>query len=162
MMKYDDSCWLVDSGATNHISNKLDGMYDVCETDDKVVLGDNNVIQVSKIGTLEVISNTGIKIKMLKVAFVPSFHRNIVAVTKLMNGNDQLITSGGTMEPRRDNMRLTFEKESNSSLFLLRGKRVIHHQVHDVETQGAKRMTPGTSMSRMICLVMLAKMHFAT
>ena len=63
--------WIADSGASFHMTHSADLVSDVRLRDDKVRIGDNNLIDVVEYGTLTVVFPGDLTVKLSDVADVP-------------------------------------------------------------------------------------------
>ena len=52
--KLEDNTWLHDSGATCHIANDPTGEYDTIKINETAIIGDGNVVKITKNGKLDV------------------------------------------------------------------------------------------------------------
>jgi hypothetical protein len=51
----DQNIWIGDSGATCHMTNQLDGMFDIEEIDQAIILGDGKKLKATKKGKIQVL-----------------------------------------------------------------------------------------------------------
>jgi hypothetical protein len=51
----DQNIWIGDSGATCHMANQLDGMFDIEEIDQAIILGDGKKLKTTKKGKIQVL-----------------------------------------------------------------------------------------------------------
>ncbi|KAK3001597.1 hypothetical protein RJ639_021603 [Escallonia herrerae] len=78
--------WWVDTGATVHITNSLQGFLSV----KKLNKGDRNVLvengekaQVEAVGTLRLVLESGFNLDLVDTVYVPSMTRNLISVSRL-------------------------------------------------------------------------------
>ena len=84
--------WLIDSGASVHVTNSSAGMIDIEPTDEAVIVGNNTVIKANLKGTVYIKDTvTQRSIKLRSVLYVPNFRRNIISIGKLVENNLQVI-----------------------------------------------------------------------
>ena len=86
------SQWLLDSGASHHITNDLNNLslhtpYDGTE---ELIIGDGTGLHISHIGSLT-ISYVSHSITLNNVLFVPSMSRNVVSISQLCRDNNASI-----------------------------------------------------------------------
>ena len=78
--------WLIDSGATIHVTNDKAGLTEVEPTKNKVKVGNGNELQAEAKGTL-VLKSTSEgeqRIKLTEVHYVPEFTKNVISADRLM------------------------------------------------------------------------------
>ena len=81
--------WIIDSGATNHMTPDFTDLMDPIPlpTPTKIHLPTGDAALISHIGTVTL--NTGLSLK--KVLFVPSFHHKLLSVRKLVADSDSQV-----------------------------------------------------------------------
>jgi hypothetical protein len=75
--------WILDSGSSNHISDRIEDFKDLEEISDEIVWGDNNACDVKGKGTIECFikngkGNFGIRLK--DVLYVPNFGLRVMSI----------------------------------------------------------------------------------
>ena len=65
--------WIADSGASSHLTHSVDQLSDVRLCNDKVKIGDNDLIDVVDGGTLAVVFPGDLTVKLLDVGYMPYF-----------------------------------------------------------------------------------------
>ncbi|CAN0450323.1 unnamed protein product, partial [Laminaria digitata] len=72
--------WIVDSGASFHMTHSADFLSDVRLCDDKVRIGDNHLIDVVGYGTLTAVFPGDLTVKLLDVAYLPDIAFNLFSL----------------------------------------------------------------------------------
>ena len=80
----DKNIWIIDSGATQHMTNNFACLYDVFDVETHVTMGNNSLETINKEGKVKLlIDDTRIILK--NVCFVPNLNYNIFSMTVAMN-----------------------------------------------------------------------------
>jgi len=91
----DEAIWIADTGATSHMTNNLEGMYDITDTTSGVRLGDGKVISSVKTGKLNGIfqqkDGTKMEVTLQNVKYVPNLSCNLFSVVAAMTQGCKLI-----------------------------------------------------------------------
>ncbi|KAK3002398.1 hypothetical protein RJ639_021497 [Escallonia herrerae] len=78
--------WWVDTGATVHITNSLQGflsMKKLNKGDRNVLVGNGEKAQVEAVGTLRLVLESGFNLDLVDTVYVPSMTRNLISVSRL-------------------------------------------------------------------------------
>ncbi|KAK2972148.1 hypothetical protein RJ640_018216 [Escallonia rubra] len=78
--------WWVDTGATVHITNSLQGFLSVKKLnkgDRNVLVGNGEKAQVEAVGTLRLVLESGFNLDLVDTVYVPSMTRNFISVSRL-------------------------------------------------------------------------------
>ena len=78
--------WWVDSGATTHISNSMQGCLwsrPPSDAERFIYVADGNKVAVEAVGTFRLCFKTGFYLDLFETFYVPSFRRNLVSVSRL-------------------------------------------------------------------------------
>ncbi|KAK3019050.1 hypothetical protein RJ639_003745 [Escallonia herrerae] len=78
--------WWVDTGATVHITNSLQGFLSVKKLnkgDRNVLVGNGEKAQVEAVGTLRLVLESGFNLDLVDTVYVPSMTRNLISVSRL-------------------------------------------------------------------------------
>ncbi|KAK3002003.1 hypothetical protein RJ639_020929 [Escallonia herrerae] len=78
--------WWVDTGATVHITNSLQGFLSVKKLnkgDRNVLVGNGEKAQVEAVGTLHLVLESGFNLDLVDTVYVPSMTRNLISVSRL-------------------------------------------------------------------------------
>ena len=78
------SCWLIDSGCSNHMTHNMSMFREWCEiTSSKVRVGDGKRIVVKGKGTIAIPTCHGTKL-ITDVLYVPNIDQNLLSVGQLV------------------------------------------------------------------------------
>ena len=99
-------CWLGDSGATTHITNKLAGMLNKRECNIKVTVSTGEVNTAKTVGDIMLKTENGKKIKLLDVLCIPTLKRNLLSTNCFTDKGAQLFTNSERMEIRRGDQKI--------------------------------------------------------
>jgi hypothetical protein len=100
--KFDDDIWKCDSGASSHYCVSDKGMFDVRDIDEKIRVGNGNLLVATKIGNLKLdvtqIDGTKFTITLQGVKFVPDLWVNLFSINQALKkgyriSNDYIIIS---------------------------------------------------------------------
>ncbi|KAK3039644.1 hypothetical protein RJ639_027235 [Escallonia herrerae] len=78
--------WWVDTGATVHITNSLQGFLSVKKLnkgDRNVLVGNGEKAQVEAVGTLRLVLESGFNLDLVDTVYVPSMTRNLLSISRL-------------------------------------------------------------------------------
>ena len=85
--KVESDFWLLDSGATSHITNSMDGMLEVKEINTVIKIGDGSEIKATKEGLKKMLiiqeDNSTTEVTM-QVKYVPQICMNILSLNRLL------------------------------------------------------------------------------
>ena len=118
--------WLIDSGATVHVTADADRLYQAQETTSTVTVGNGSQLQAKQKGKLDLKqTDSNTKIRLHEVLHVPGFAKNVVSLSRLIKD------TGVTAEFSHDTLTLTnsnnskmeIRKEEDDSMFYLRATR---------------------------------------
>ena len=85
---YDNQAeWVIDSGATAHITNSKAGMTNIEPLKSEVTQGDKSKVYGSEKGTLILDVGNNQKLKLDNVLVIPNFGRNLISMRKLKKVN---------------------------------------------------------------------------
>ena len=85
MVPTDNDSWLIDSGASRHMTGFRDHLTNLVEkeTNLHVVLGDNARYNVKGVGTSTVQLDSDMQLQLTKVLYVLGMTRNLVSISSL-------------------------------------------------------------------------------
>ena len=81
-----NNTWWLDSGATTHVSNVMQGFLTIQTTSpnkDYLYMGNRMKAEIEGIGTYHLVLDTGYHLDLFKTLYVPSISRNLVSLPKL-------------------------------------------------------------------------------
>jgi hypothetical protein len=84
-VNYDDETWLVDSGASRHMTGFKDSLSNLTKKDSShhVRLGDNSYYPIKGIGNAFYSLDSGKYLKMENVLYVPGLQKNLLSISGL-------------------------------------------------------------------------------
>ena len=107
-----EDVWIADSGASSHITNTLQGMYNQLKISSKGKIGSGEYVDANIIGDISgiEIQKDGTKkdITLSNVKYVPHLFRKLISLTSIMNRGFKMTENGD---------KITIEKASMSYRF---------------------------------------------
>lgn len=127
-IKFDDE-WIIDSGATTHITNnkRLFDSFDSSQSSQVVVANDTKEYAKGKgTCTIDLISNNGntSTAKLQDVLYAPNIHGNMISVHKLLNNGYSVNFGNGVCEILRDGKQIAVADDVNGLYRLRRTHKV--------------------------------------
>jgi hypothetical protein len=116
----EDENWLVDSGATVHVTNSDTGMTNIETTDTQVIIGDGSVLTPTRKGTLRLTNDKGQVVTLHEVLHVPTFKKNILSVGSLMATGNTLQANANNMTLERNGATMSFTRHNNMFYLICR------------------------------------------
>jgi len=118
-----DDTWVTDSGATCHITNSLEGLYDTKSIRESVKIGTGEETYATKCGTFsgEIITPEGKKeIVISGVRYIPGFYMKLFSITSAMKNGAKIISEGMKLTVKNGPVKVEFDKclETKSSFVL--------------------------------------------
>jgi hypothetical protein len=113
-IKFNNSIWLGDTAASAHMGNTDEGMTDVEEVYEEIMIGNGKKVIVTKIGTLhrtafqEDGSTLDIQLKGYKYA--PQLHVNLFSITKALDQDWMISNKGVIIILTKGKAKLLFDK----------------------------------------------------
>ena len=93
--KFNKNTWIADSGATTHMCNSLEGMFDLEDVNVSISVGDGRKMTTTKVGKLKgtIIDSEGRKViaTLTNVSYVPELMVNLFSLTAVMEKNISVI-----------------------------------------------------------------------
>jgi hypothetical protein len=106
--------WVADTGSTCHLTNNLEGMFDVKQDDSQIQIGDGKYMQATKIGKLNVTAmqkdGTTTRFTLDRVKYVPELHCNLFSLTAAIKNGCQLGNKGLSISLRKGPIAITFDR----------------------------------------------------
>ncbi len=87
--------FILDSGATSHMTHRRDIMYDLRPCDKNVEVGDGTVLKGIGIGSINLINKIGKRMVITNVIYVPDLNCNLISVARLQAANYTVAFRGG-------------------------------------------------------------------
>ena len=114
------SAWLLDSGATVHITNNRDLLIDPQPCNNTVTVGDGTESTARLEGSVKLELQDGNKVLLREVWYIPDFNKNIVSLSKLLAGGHYMVGNHETLEIRNKNGdKIVVEADKETKMFFL-------------------------------------------
>lgn len=97
--------WWIDSGATAHISNSMQGFLnhrDPTERERNIFSGNKMASCVKAVGTCRIIMDTGYILDLINTLYVPSYSRNLISISKLDKLSYSFLFNNSTLSICKD------------------------------------------------------------
>jgi Zinc knuckle len=116
--------WLVDSGATCHVTHSME-LLAGCRNSDKIItVGNGEEVGAELIGTIHLRDATGNGLRLTDVSYVPNFAKNVMSLTKFIEGGCNVaIVKANEMLVTMPNNVVFRAKRHSDRLYYLRGTR---------------------------------------
>ena len=111
--KLTENTWIADSGATCHITNSLEGMFDLQEVHECIKIGTGEETYATKCGKLkaEVMTQEGIQhITLQEVRYIPGFYVKLFSLTSALKNGAKITSEGLKMIVANGPIKLEFTK----------------------------------------------------
>jgi hypothetical protein len=129
--------WLIDSGATVHVTTTNEDMIDVKETSATVIVGDGKEVPATSRGTLLLATDDDQVIKLRDVLVVPHFTKHIISLPRLMQGNVNVTEWTGERVKLScpSGKSIVINKEKDGHMYYIHARRIkpLNNQVHAVQ-----------------------------
>jgi hypothetical protein len=106
--------WIADSGATTHMTNSLEGMFDLADAKISISVGDGRKMKTLKTGKWRgtAIDSEGTRrqITLSNVSFVPDLMVNLFSLTAVMDNGFQVDGNNKGINVQKDNWSMRFDK----------------------------------------------------
>ena len=104
--------WLLDTGATCHITNDESLMFNTVECDETVVIGDGTIITSTLKGGVTLINSWNERINLYDVLYIPGFERNLISMRQLdKQGGWNLNVNNGRATINKSGIRIRLMTE---------------------------------------------------
>ena len=116
--------WVLDSGATFHMTSRKDWLFDLKDTEgSKVLMGDNTPCDVKGIGSVKLKMADG-TMKILKdVRYIPELKRNLISLGTLDTSGYEIKLRGGVLKVLKGIM-VAMKGTLNQGLYILQGETI--------------------------------------
>ena len=143
--------WLGDSGATTHITNDLAGMRNKRACEVNVTVSTGEVTTAKTVGDIVLKTQSGEKVKLLDVLYVPTLKRNLLSTNRFTEKGAVLMADNEKMQIRKDKFSITLpmRKEGGMKMYMMETTRVIDESSNNVD---AERKTEDVGDSTMATL----------
>ena len=124
--------WLADSGASTHMGNSDEGMYDYVDIDEGITIGDGKSLRATKVGkvrrTLHQVDGSTLDIVLEDYKCVPGLDTNLFSITKALASGWQLGNQGVHLTLAKDDMMVIFDRLYQSKGGCLVGVDILPRQ----------------------------------
>ena len=125
----DKYTWVLDTGASSHITNSLDGMFDLRPSDGYVKVGDGKKkiqgIMIQKNGRKE-------NIILMNVFYNPGIYCNLFSLTRAMSdGYTMFCSSKKPILIKKDKVEITFDCILKSGLGMTMGAKIVPKKLEE-------------------------------
>ena len=110
--------WLLDSGSTIHVTNKLEDLNNIQDINVEVKSGNNTTSTATKMGEVFLTDPiTSSRLKLKKVMYIPSFSKKIISAGALLNNYTTLTANKDSCQLKHEqngaNFQFVKNKENN-------------------------------------------------
>ena len=119
------SNYLLDSGATCHVTNNLNNLEDIEEVNTRIMVAQNSLCKTTKKGkmTLKVVGLPNhVRVTLQGVYFVQEFNKKIVSVKQLVKDNYKIAFKKTVCKMRTPEGSILKIHNNNDGLFYIRGE----------------------------------------
>jgi hypothetical protein len=136
--------FLMDSGASCHVIGNGDMLVDPEISKETIKVGDGNVLKASKQGSLYVETENGATIKLERVQVVPGMVKNIISTGCIAKAGNKVVMEGTQLTvTNMQGKSFTAEMDERSTLYHLRARMLMRHEVNSVLTQSSDNIESG-------------------
>ena len=102
--------WLIDSGASRHLTGYKEVLYNMVEkeTNLEIVLGDDMKYPVKGVGNVSLKLNQGNTIHLQDVLYVPDLKKNLVSISAMEDKGYKVTFSDGKVRIWKNNVKDAF------------------------------------------------------
>ena len=113
MIKFEKGTWVADSGASTHMCNSLDGMFDLEDANLSISVGDGRNMSTLKVGKFkgDIVDSEGHAktITLTNVSYVPDLMVNLFSLTAAIEKNCSVSGSKEGIEIRKGKWTMKFD-----------------------------------------------------
>ena len=111
--------WLVDSGATVHVTNDATCMRNIHMTNEKIVVGNRQTVTPKLAGDIYLVQKPTSKVLLLSnVLYVPNFRKNLISIGVIIDKGNAVTMNEECMMLSKNEAHISFEQKSDG-MFLL-------------------------------------------
>jgi hypothetical protein len=115
--------YLMDSGASCHVVGTEEGLVDLKNCKDQVLIGDNSAMQTTSEGTLYLETRDKVKIRLDQVKVVPGIAKDIISIGQLVKAGNKVEMDRGHMLLRNPSGNKILIEQRDQPLFYLEAKK---------------------------------------
>ena len=106
--------WIGDTGASTHMKNTIDGLFDLRNEETIVKIGNGEGLKSTTVGTLRAIveqtDGTKIDVTLKNVAYVPELATNLFSITKAMENGFKVSSTGNILRLSKGTKMVKFDR----------------------------------------------------
>ncbi|KAG3063663.1 hypothetical protein PI124_g22517 [Phytophthora idaei] len=128
--KSERSEWLLDSGASTHMTNDASELKGAAPVTDgtRIVVADGSVLTAQLVGTVEILLDDDTKIYVHGVLFIPGLDKKLLAVAKIIERGVWVSFTGNVCELSKGGETFLTLNIGSHGLFSVKPKRVLHDE----------------------------------
>ena len=111
--------WVADTGASTHMGNCDEGMFDTRDIDDDVRVGNGAGLKATKIGkkrvTIKQHNGDHLNVILTDYKFVPGLCENLLSILKLIDSGWNIGNNGGEMFVEKGLAKIRFDREKRTA-----------------------------------------------
>ena len=134
--------WLIDSGASAHISNSTQGMKNLRKIERKIKIGSGEHVMATHIGDLfgKVVPKKGkrMTICLKEVLVVPDMYCNLISMTKLMERGYKITGKNNEIKVEKNGFFITFDQKVRSGSGILVGITLLRRNKKEISEKKKK------------------------
>jgi len=115
-----DDIWIGDTGATSHMTNNLEGLFDVEDIDQCIIMGDGKKLQATKRGKLSVstidINGKEVGFVMSEVKFVEGLWRKLFSISTVLRKGAKIVSDGNDLVLSKGELSFKFKEIDSGGL----------------------------------------------
>ena len=113
-VEFSSDTWIGDSGASCHMTNQSDGMFEIRDIDEDITIGNGKPMKATKVGKLkvEMVQKNGStqQFTMVGVKFVPDLYCKLFSVTAALDKGFQIGNKGRVITLQKGDFKIAFDK----------------------------------------------------
>jgi hypothetical protein len=142
--------WIADSGATSHMTNSLEGMYDIVDMSTSVTVGNGKQIKIEKSGKLKGVmqhkDGSRTEVVLTNVKYVPELWCNLFSVISAMKQGWKLsgekVNNETVMKLTKNSLTIGFDQKVKASTTDLLGVKFLRA----IPEAAMTNLQPGTKV----------------
>ena len=117
--------WLIDSGASVHVTNNKELLFNVRTATESVTVGNGQEAKATLKGNVILKNELGSgTIKLKDVLYIKDFYKNIMSVPRLMKNGSTMQWSDGKVKLSQNGKDISIEREKDETMFYLTAQRM--------------------------------------
>jgi hypothetical protein len=128
--------WIGDTGATNHMTSDLKGMFEIRKVESNIQVGDGNEIKTTAVGKYrgKIIQRDGTEMAVVleDVYYVPGIMCNLFAITATLSKGWKLSNEGKVLKLSKGKKSIRFDEVINKRHGHLCGVKIMRRNCEDV------------------------------